>query len=109
MKCHLNRMTAALLLAVVMLTLPALAVQAAPASELHAADGSVGGDFVSDLHGLWQRLLDGLSAVFAGDGTQGDPDDDGDVTGGFDPDGFTWVPLDDGNETDVTGGFDPDG
>jgi len=108
MKCHLNRMTAALL-AIVLLTIPALAVHAVPSSELHSTRDHDGGSVASDVFGLWHRLLDGLSAVFAGDAPTNDPDDGNGVTGTFDPDGFTFVPPAEDGETNVTGTFDPDG
>jgi len=109
MKFHLNRMTAALL-AVLLLSVPALVTGAAPATDRPAATGvQPAGHSGFDLTAVWDRLLDGLSAIFAGDETGGDSDDDGEGTGSFDPDGYTFVPIDDGNHSTGTGSFDPDG
>lgn len=109
MKCHLNRMTAALV-ALVLLSIP-IAAQAAPGVDRTAVAERADDGTFAGLDGLWERLWDGLAAVFAnsgGSGSGGDPDD-GEVSPSFDPDGYTWSPEDGGNASTVSPSFDPDG
>lgn len=104
MRCHLNRMTAALL-AALLLSIPAGAALAAPANERPAASQAEATPFVHHLGVVWQRLLAGLDAAFAGSST----DDESESTGTFDPDGYSFLPPDDGHRSTGTGSFDPDG